>query len=333
MPEGFSYETLLVDFYDTSAKRVAELLDDGLDVALVCEGDPFFYGSYMYMHNRLAGDYATEVVPAVPSIAAGAPVLGTPLVCRDEVLCVLSGVLSEDELATRLATGRGGGDEAGPQPAQGARRRRAGRPARPRPLRGAGHDGQPAGAAAGRRRPGHGAVLLDGGDPEPHGADPMTGAAGSVTVVGLGPGGEATCTPEVTAALRQATDLVGYGPYLDMAAALVPPAGVRHASDNREEGDRARHALDLAAAGEGVVVVSSGDPGVFAMAAAVVEQLDGDGPGGADTARWAGVEVTVLPGISAAQAAAARAGAPLGHDFCVISLSDNLKPWAVVERG
>lgn len=104
VPEGLSYETLLVDFYDTSAKQVAELLDDGLDVALVCEGDPFFYGSYMYMHNRLAGEYATEVVPAVPSIAAGAAVLGTPLVCRDEVLCVLSGVLPEDELAARLAT-------------------------------------------------------------------------------------------------------------------------------------------------------------------------------------------------------------------------------------
>jgi precorrin-2/cobalt-factor-2 C20-methyltransferase len=102
VPAGTSYETLLVDFYDTSAKRVAELLDAGADVALVCEGDPFFYGSYMYMHNRLAGEYPTEVVPAVPSIAAGAAVLGAPLVCRDEVLCVLSGVLPEDELVARL---------------------------------------------------------------------------------------------------------------------------------------------------------------------------------------------------------------------------------------
>jgi precorrin-3B C17-methyltransferase len=155
----------------------------------------------------------------------------------------------------------------------------------------------------------------------------MTGVVGTVTVVGLGPGGAATCTPEVTAALRDATDLVGYGPYLDMAAALAASAGARHASDNREEADRARHALDLAAAGGRVAVVSSGDPGVFAMAAAVVEQLDGP-----DAGRWDGVEVAVLPGISAAQAAAARAGAPLGHDFCVISLSDNLKPWSVVER-
>jgi precorrin-2/cobalt-factor-2 C20-methyltransferase len=104
LPQGVAYETLLVDFYDTSAKRVAELLDDGLDVALVCEGDPLFYGSYMYMHNRLAGEYRTEVVPAVPSIVAGAAVLGTPLVCRDEVLCVLSGVLPGDELEARLRT-------------------------------------------------------------------------------------------------------------------------------------------------------------------------------------------------------------------------------------
>jgi precorrin-2/cobalt-factor-2 C20-methyltransferase len=104
LPEGVSYETLLVDFYDTSAKRVAELLDDGLDVALVCEGDPFFYGSYMYMHTRLAGEYRTEVVPAVPSMTAGAAVLGAPLVCRDEVLTVLSGVLPEEEIEARLRT-------------------------------------------------------------------------------------------------------------------------------------------------------------------------------------------------------------------------------------
>ena len=167
--------------------------------------------------------------------------------------------------------------------------------------------------------------------------------AGRVTVVGIGPGDPATCTPEVRDALRQATDLVGYAPYVAMADALLatpdaggdPPgdagdeAAVRHTSDNRQEADRARHALDLAARGRRVVVVSSGDPGVFAMATAVVEQLDVT-PGVAE--RWAGVEVEVMPGVSAAQAAAARAGAPLGHDFCVVSLSDNLKPWATVER-
>jgi precorrin-2/cobalt-factor-2 C20-methyltransferase len=103
LPAGVSYETLLVDFYDESAKRLAEALDAGRDVALLCEGDPLFYGSYMYMHNRLASRYDTVVVPGVPSMVASAAVLGAPLVCRDEVLCVISGVLPGDEIERRLA--------------------------------------------------------------------------------------------------------------------------------------------------------------------------------------------------------------------------------------
>jgi precorrin-3B C17-methyltransferase len=149
---------------------------------------------------------------------------------------------------------------------------------------------------------------------------------GRLAVVGLGPGGAAWRTPEVTALLAGATDLVGYSTYLDMVDER-PASQRRHASDNREEGDRAAHALNLAAAGRSVAVVSSGDPGVFAMAAAVMEQLDRpDRPDG-----WSTVELTVSPGVTAAQAAASRAGAPLGHDFATISLSDNLKPWAVIE--
>jgi precorrin-3B C17-methyltransferase len=143
----------------------------------------------------------------------------------------------------------------------------------------------------------------------------------SLAVVGLGPGGPATCTPEVRELLAEATDWVGYGTYLDQAATIVEPSAVLHRTDNREEAQRAAHALDLAAEGGRVVVISSGDPGVFAMAAAVLEQLDGRD-----------VEVTVHPGVTAAQAVAAKAGAPLGHDFCVISLSDNLKPWSLIER-
>jgi precorrin-3B C17-methyltransferase len=159
-------------------------------------------------------------------------------------------------------------------------------------------------------------------------ADP----AGLVSVVGIGPGDAGTCTSDVVDRIRRATDLVGYAPYLDMvtAAAGAPLAAARHASDNRQEADRAGLALDLAAAGGRVAVVSSGDPGVFAMAAAVIEQLEADA--GAPAPRWAAVEVEVLAGVSAAQAAAARVGAPLGHDFCLISLSDNLKPWPVIER-
>jgi precorrin-3B C17-methyltransferase len=150
--------------------------------------------------------------------------------------------------------------------------------------------------------------------------------SGCLVVVGLGPGGTEWRTPEASAHLAAATDLVGYRTYLDMVEER-PPGQRRHPTDNREEATRAAVALDLAAQGRSVVVVSSGDPGVFAMAAAVMEQLDRpDRPAG-----WDQVEVTVTPGVSAAQAAAARAGAPLGHDFATISLSDNLKPWPVIE--
>ncbi|HZJ27276.1 MAG TPA: precorrin-2 C(20)-methyltransferase [Acidimicrobiia bacterium] len=102
LPPTVSYETLLIDCYDESAKRIAERLDAGLDVAVVCEGDPFFYGSYMYLHSRLADRYRTEVVPGVPSPVAGAAVIGSPLACRDEMLSILSGVLPVDELERRL---------------------------------------------------------------------------------------------------------------------------------------------------------------------------------------------------------------------------------------
>jgi precorrin-3B C17-methyltransferase len=147
---------------------------------------------------------------------------------------------------------------------------------------------------------------------------------GWLAIAGLGPGAAELVTPEVTATLAQATDLIGYAPYV----ARVPErAGlIRHGSDNREELDRASLALRLAAEGKRVVIVSSGDPGVFAMAAAVFEAVDGGEPG------WRDLDIRVLPGISAMFAAAARIGAPLGHDFCAINLSDNLKPWELIER-
>lgn len=153
----------------------------------------------------------------------------------------------------------------------------------------------------------------------------MTTTGGRLAVVGLGPGTTDWRTPEAQARLEEATDLVGYGPYLKMVGALDPPP-VLHAFDNREEEERARLALDLAAEGRDVVVVSSGDPGVFAMATAVVEELHH----GAD--RYRAVRLTIVPGVTAASAAAARVGAPLGHDFCCLSLSDVLKPWSVVEH-
>jgi len=147
---------------------------------------------------------------------------------------------------------------------------------------------------------------------------------GWVAVAGLGPGAEELVTPEVTEALRQASDLVGYAPYV----ARVPdrPGLTRHGSDNRVELERAAHALEMAAAGKQVVIASSGDPGVFAMASALFETLEA----GPET--WRAIDIRILPGITAMLAASARAGAPLGHDFCAINLSDNLKPWALIER-
>lgn len=148
--------------------------------------------------------------------------------------------------------------------------------------------------------------------------------SGWLAIAGLGPGDEALITPEVTLALDRASDLIGYAPYVRRVGGR---AGlVRHETDNREELDRARHALALAAAGRQVVVVSSGDPGVFAMASAVFEAVE-SGP-----AHWRALEIRVLPGVTAMLAAAARAGAPLGHDFCAINLSDNLKPWDLIAR-
>ncbi|WP_374384734.1 precorrin-3B C(17)-methyltransferase [Dongia sp.] len=159
---------------------------------------------------------------------------------------------------------------------------------------------------------------------KPEDIQPLGRKRGRLSVVGLGPGEAALMVPAVRRAIDAAEDILGYETYVKMAGPLRPDQIV-HATDNREELQRARHAFELASSGRSVVMVSSGDPGIFAMAAAVLEALD---EGGAP--EWHGVELEMLPGVSAAMAAASRIGAPLGHDFCVISLSDNLKPWATV---
>ena len=146
---------------------------------------------------------------------------------------------------------------------------------------------------------------------------------GRLTIAGLGPGDARLVTPEVSAALSEATDVLGYAPYV--ARVPVREGLRRHPSDNRMELTRASAALKLAAQGRSVVLVSSGDPGVFAMAAAVFEAMDA-------APELQRLSVRVLPGVTAMLAAAAAAGAPLGHDFCAINLSDNLKPWVVIEK-
>jgi precorrin-2 C20-methyltransferase/precorrin-3B C17-methyltransferase len=318
------YDGALRDFYDESAALIAEHLDAGRDVAVLCEGDPFFYGSYMYLHERLADRYPTEVVPGVTSFSAAAAAAGTPLVKRDDVLTVLPGTLPPEVLAARLRNTdaavvmklgrtfpgvRAAAESAGVAE-RGVYVERASSDAeRVAPLRDVDGD-----------VPYMSIVLV------PSRAVPAerNGHPGSVSVVGIGPGGPDWLTPEAQAELAAADELVGYKTYL----ARVPErrGQRRHATDNRVEAERARHALELAAGGARVAVVSSGDPGIFAMASAVLEAVDQSGD------RLADVQVRVVPGLSAMQAAAARAGAPLGHDFCVLSLSDQLKPWDVVER-
>ena len=147
---------------------------------------------------------------------------------------------------------------------------------------------------------------------------------GKLYVVGLGPGNASQLTPEAEEAVRNASDVFGYGPYIDRVPERAGQQ--KHASDNRQEIQRAEEALRAATEGKTVAVVSGGDPGVFGMAAAVCEALE-KGPG-----QWRQVDIAIIPGVSAMMAVAARVGAPLGHDFCAISLSDNLKPWPTVER-
>jgi precorrin-2 C20-methyltransferase / precorrin-3B C17-methyltransferase len=316
------YEAALSEFYDAAAAQLAVHLDAGRDVAVLCEGDPFFYGSYMYLHERLADRYATEVVPGVTSFSAAAAAAGTPLVRRDDILTVLPGTLAPDVLAARLR----GGDAAVviklgrtfPGVAEAARR--AGVTERAIYVERASSDAERIAplAEAGDRVPYMSLVLVPSSVPAARNGQP-----GRVSVVGLGPAGPDWLTPEAHAELAAADELIGYETYL----ARVPErrGQRRHATDNRVEAERARHALELAAGGARVAVVSSGDPGIFAMAAAVLEVVDGD-------VALADVEVRIVPGLSAMQAAAARVGAPLGHDFCVVSLSDQLKPWEIVER-
>ncbi|BAJ32243.1 MULTISPECIES: precorrin-2 C(20)-methyltransferase [Kitasatospora] len=340
------YRGALDDFYQEAAARLAAHLDAGRDVVVLAEGDPFFYGSYQHMHKRLAHRYPTEVVPGVTSISAAAARLGTPLVEAEEVLTVIPGTLPEEELTARLAAT----DSAVVMklgrtfPAVRRALERAGRLDEARYVERATMDGERTGRLADvdpdgvpyfavAVLPSRVAALDSAGRPfeaPDDSAEPAVGGAvgdagqapGEVVVVGTGPAGPLWLTPEARGALANATDLVGYTTYLDRVP--VRAGQVRHGSDNKVEGVRAEFALELARRGRRVAVVSSGDPGVFAMATAVLEAACAD--------PYREVPVRVLPGMTAAHAAASRAGAPLGHDYAVVSLSDRLKPWEVIAR-
>lgn len=338
------YRAAMREFYADCVRRLAVHLDAGRTVVVLAEGDPLFYGSYMHLHKRLAHRYPTEVVPGVTSLSGAAAALGRPLVEADEVLTVLPGTLGGDELARRLAdTDAAAVLKLGRTfPAVRDALAAAGRlddawyverastgGERVEPLAEVDPDTVPYfSLALLASRLGDAPAMPPGGsgsapdDTGPHRADVQVSGRGEVVVVGLGPAGRDWTTPQAQAALAAADDLVGYGPYLDRVPAN--PRQRRHPSDNRVEAQRAAYALRLAADGARVALVSSGDPGVFAMAAAVLEV--------AAEPQWKGVPVRVLPGVTAAQAVASRVGAPLGHDYCVLSLSDQLKPWPVIER-
>jgi precorrin-2 C20-methyltransferase/precorrin-3B C17-methyltransferase len=328
-------------FYDASAARLAEHLAAGRSVVVLAEGDPLFYSSYMYLHDRLADRFRCEIVPGVTSVSASSAAVGVPLVRHEDVLTVLPGTLPVPELARRLAGSDAvvimklGRTFAGVREAL----RQAGRLADAvyverastgqelvRPVADVDPDAVPYFSSI--VVPGPGRRADSGGRAPPEAPAPAAALSADRTpaellVVGLGPGPDRWVTPEVTDALALVDHVVGYGPYVDR----VPPRpGLqRHASGNTVELDRARLALDLALRGEKVALVSGGDAGVFGMASAAFEAV-------ADDPAYASVRVTVLPGVTAAQAVAARAGAPLGGDYMVMSLSDRLKSWQVIER-
>ncbi|WP_156687864.1 precorrin-2 C(20)-methyltransferase [Mycobacterium sp. Marseille-P9652] len=312
------YAGALEDFYAEATRRIAAHLDAGRDVALLAEGDPLFYSSYMHLHTRLTERFNAEIIPGVTSVSAASAAIATPLVAGDEVLSVLPGTLPVAELTRRLADadaavvlklGRSYGAVREALSASGQ-------------LDGAfyverastaGQRVMPAADVDESSVPYFSLAMLPGGRRRAGNAP-----AGTVTVVGLGPGDLDWMTPQSRRELAAATDLIGYHGYLDRVPARDGQR--RHPSDNADEPARARLACALAEQGCAVAVVSSGDPGVFAMATAVLEEAK----------QWPGVRVRVIPAMTAAQAVASRVGAPLGHDYAVISLSDRLKPWEVI---
>jgi precorrin-2 C20-methyltransferase/precorrin-3B C17-methyltransferase len=334
------YQAAIEEFYEQAAARLMAHLAQGRDVVLLAEGDPLFYSSYMHMHKRISDRFRTEVVPGITSVSAASAALAMPLVEGDDVLTVLPGTLGREEIARRLSgTGAAAIMKISRSYADVREAlKESGRLSQAyyveRASGGAEQLIEPAGDVDPAAVPYMSIIVVPGAEaagqampvPGDRGsrAGPATGhGPGRVDVVGLGPAGRDWLTPEAMAVLAAADDIVGYASYVDRVARN--PRQQRHGSDNTEEAQRAEFALDLALRGRRVAVVSSGDPGVFAMASVVLEAAAGD-------ERFAAVPVHVVPGITAAQAVASQAGAPLGHDYVVLSLSDRLKPWDVIAR-
>lgn len=335
-PLGYHGE--LADFYLDCARRLGDHLRAGRSVAVLAEGDPFFYGSAMYVHDLLAEEFEVTRVPGVTSMAAATSAIGTGLCRHEDVLTVLPGTLPVPELARRLADTDAavimklGRTFAGVREAL----HQAGLLERALYIERASHGEErviPVRDVDAATVPYMSLVIVPGQDRRADSAGranrlseptPISrhSATGTVHVVGLGPGPDSWLSPEASDVLTQVSHVVGYAPYV----ARVPqrPGLMRHASGNTVEVDRGALALELAAAGDDVAVVSGGDAGVFGMASAVFEAREA-------SAMFSDIPVHVVPGITAAHAASALAGAALGADHALISLSDRLKPWDVIE--
>ena len=342
------YREQLAGFYAEATARLHKHLAQGRSVAVLSLGDPMLYSSYQHLHHALSEDFPTEIVPGVASITAAAAEIGQPLGEATEIVSVVPATADSERIAAVLDASdcvvimklgknvekvRTALQAAGMLDRAYVVERATMNEHTSYPLADADPEKVPYFAVAVVPSAVYGTKRSVSGVPSPA-DDAATGAAtdtatesappavGEVVVVGLGPSAERWTTPEVTEELARATDLVGYSTYINR----VPErAGQRrHLSDNRVEAERATMALDIAKRGGRVAVVSSGDPGVFAMAAAVLEVADDD--------MWRGIPVRVVPGMTAAQAVASRVGAPLGHDFAMLSLSDRLKPWEVVVK-
>lgn len=330
------YVGAMADFYEESATRLAAHLEAGRSVVLLAEGDPLFYGSFMYMHDRLAERFVTEIVPGVPAFAAATAAIATPLVRQTDVLTVLPGTLPEPELARRLADTdgaiimklgrtfsrvRSALEQAGRLDHAMYVERASMPESRWMPVAEVDETSVPYFSlivVAGDSR--NGTRSRDKSATCESASGPAERRTTPLLVVGLGPGPASWLTAEAAEALDSVDHVVGYSSYVNRVPQRV--GLTRHASGNTVELDRARHAFGLARDGERVALVSGGDAGIFGMAAAAFEVAD----------EFPDVPVQVIPGVSAVQAVAARAGAPIGGDFAVMSLSDRLKPWEVIEQ-
>ncbi|BDV25937.1 ATP-binding protein [Corynebacterium ulcerans] len=325
------YAGAMADFYLDATQRLRAYLQQGKTVAVLALGDPMLYSSYQHLHKHLAEEFPAEIIPGIPSITAAAGVLGMPLSEDDEVLSIIPGTLPSAELTQRLLD-----CDTAVVMKLGRTFKKvrqclidAGVADRAYVVKRVGMEGQstiPVLEADPDSIPYFAVAVVPSLVHQEHGV-PQEGhhqgaALGEVVVVGLGPGASRWITPEVTAELKNATDIVGYSTYVNRVPLRAGQR--RHLSDNKVEAERAAMALDMAKQGRKVAVVSSGDPGVFAMAAAVLETADDE--------QWRDVPVRVAPGMTAAQAVAAQVGAPLGHDFGMISLSNRLKPFEIVEK-